>query len=142
MHGPGEELSKISNVLIVEDEILVALDIEEILSRAGFRVIGIAPDSLSLPAGGDDPDAVPHLAFVDLNLRDGMTGPQIACRLAELHNTQIVYVTANPSQISPRAGTAIGYIRKPYTDEAILAAALTAAGQSDRTMPTGEFVRF
>lgn len=108
-----------STILIVEDEILVALDIERILSDAGYHVAAIAADrdeALSLPTA-------PALAFVDVNLRDGKTGPRIACDLAAAYGTKVVYVTANPAQIEPRAETAIGYIRKPFSDAAILAAA-------------------
>lgn len=110
-------------ILIVEDEIFVAMDIERILEDAGFRVAAIAPDrETALSAGAAD------IAFVDVNLRDGKTGPAIAVDLA-LHGTKVFYVTANPAQIDPVASSAIGYIRKPFTESAIRAAALLAADQ-------------
>ena len=41
---------------------------------------------------------------------------------------KVVFVTANPSQIG--AGVdALGYIRKPFSDKAILAAAALASGE-------------
>ena len=56
--------------LIVEDEIFVALDLERILTDAGYQVAAIAADSETALA------AAPgcSFAFVDVNLRDGMTG--------------------------------------------------------------------
>lgn len=105
-------------ILIVEDEIFVAMDIERILADAGYVVTAIAADRQSALEVPDRPD----LAFVDINLRDGQTGPSIACDLAE-RGTKVIYVTANPAQIDPVANTAIGYIRKPFSEGAIRAAA-------------------
>ena len=39
---------------------------------------------------------------------------------------KVVFVTANPTQIGHAPGT-LGYIRKPFSDAAILAAAAMAA---------------
>ena len=106
------------SILIVEDEILVAMDIERILVDAGFEVTAIAADRETALRYGHSVD----IAFVDINLRDGRTGPAIACDLAK-RGTKVFYVTANPAQIDPVAGTAIGYIRKPFSEKAIIAAA-------------------
>jgi len=123
MSGP-----RLPTILIVEDEFLVAMDIERILLDAGYHVVAIATDSEE--ALGSAPKA--DIAFVDLNLRDGPTGPVIARDLARSYGTKVIYVTANPAQIEPRAETAIGFLRKPFTDVAILAAAAIAA---DRPIP-------
>lgn len=111
-----------ATVLIIEDEIMVALDIERVLSDAGYKVVAIAADRDEALKAADKAD----LAFVDLNLRDGPTGPHIARDLADNYGTRVVYVTANPAQIEPRAKTAIGFVRKPFSDAAILAAAALA----------------
>jgi AmiR/NasT family two-component response regulator len=59
-------------IVIVEDEILLALDLESHLTALGHEVIGIASDSeqsFPLPAA-----TAPNLVLVDLDLRDGLTG--------------------------------------------------------------------
>lgn len=112
--------------LIVEDEIFVALDLERILEDAGYRVAAIAADSSSALAAA--PDCA--FAFVDVNLRDGPTGPEIARRIAAEHGIKVVFVTANPSQIGAGEG-AVGYVRKPFSEAAILAAAELASGSGD-----------
>jgi CheY-like chemotaxis protein len=110
--------------LIVEDEIFVALDLERILTDAGYQVTAIAADrQTALDAG-----AKAEFAFVDINLRDGPTGPDIAATLAREHGVKVVFVTANPAQIDLPCD-ALGYIRKPFSERAILAAAAVAAGQ-------------
>jgi CheY-like chemotaxis protein len=98
-------------VLIVEDEFLVALQLEDILSDAGYMVVGIVPDQASRHAVGERPE----VAFVDLNLRDGPSGQRIARQLAERFGTAIVYVTANPAQIGQPVSTAIGVVEKPFS---------------------------
>jgi len=107
-----------ANVLIVEDEFLVALQLEDILTDAGHKVIGIVSDLASMHAVGEPPE----VALVDLNLRDGPSGPTIARQLAERFGTAIVYVTANPAQIGRPAPTAVGVVHKPFSQNAILAA--------------------
>ncbi|MCU6454627.1 response regulator [Sphingomonas sp. A2-49] len=108
--------------LIVEDEIFVALDLERILIDAGYEVAAIAADSASAI------EAAPGcgFAFVDVNLRDGATGPSIAQRMAQDYGIKVVFVTANPSQIDCESDCALGYIRKPFSEAAILAAAAMA----------------
>lgn len=116
--------------LIVEDEIFVALDLERILTQAGYRVAGIAADSRTAIEIGRQCE----IAFVDVNLRDGATGPQIAAHLAREYGVTVVFVTANPAQIDT-PDVALGYVRKPFSEAAIMAAARLAAGQEDESHP-------
>lgn len=117
--------------LIVEDEIFVALDLERILTDAGYDVVAIAADrEEALDAAGQA-----QFAFVDINLRDGCTGPAIARRIARDHGVRVVFVTANPSQIE-RGGPALGYVRKPFSEASILAAAKLASND-DAILPLG-----
>ena len=112
-----------NTALIVEDEIFVALDLERILVDGGYQVAGIAADAESAlqaaPGCG--------FAFVDVNLRDGPTGPRIAEQIARDYGVKVVFVTANPAQIDCGRDCALGYIRKPFSESAILAAAALAA---------------
>jgi two-component SAPR family response regulator len=112
-------------VIIVEDEIFVALDLERILTDAGYDVVGIAADRSSAFEIGRACD----FAFIDVNLRDGPTGPDIAATLAGEHNVKVVFVTANPAQIADDR-QALGYVRKPFSEAAITAAAAIACGRT------------
>ena len=112
--------------LIVEDEIFVALDLERILTDAGYTVIAIAADSKeALEAAGQA-----SFAFVDVNLRDGPSGPAIARAIARDHGVRVVFVTANPAQIGePTPG--LGFIRKPFSEAQVLAAAALASNDDE-----------
>lgn len=126
------QTSGTGKVLIVEDEFLVALQLEDILADGGHAVVGTVPDKASLSMLGDAPD----VALVDLNLRDGLTGPLIAQELATRFGARVIYVTANPGQIDAPAPTAVGIVQKPFTRQAILGAiAYVLAGCPDAARP-------
>ena len=59
-------------ILIVEDEILVAMALKSILLDSGCEAVGIASDLTTVEEYLSEPI---DLALVDLNLRDGPTGP-------------------------------------------------------------------
>ena len=134
--GPERDMMTAKSILIVEDEIFVAMDIERILVDAGFQVIAIAADSDEAIAAAEAAD----IAFVDLNLRDGPIGPALARALGERYGVRVVYVTANPAQIDVPAENAIACIRKPFDDAAILAAATLASGQDVDVTPYREMM--
>jgi CheY-like chemotaxis protein len=112
--------------LIVEDEIFVALDLERILEDAGYKVVAIAADRHEAMEAADQC----QFAFVDVNLRDGCTGPSIALRMARDHGVRVVFVTANPSQIE-QPSPALGFVRKPFSEASILAAAKLATSSAE-----------
>lgn len=105
-------------ILIVEDEIFVALDIEEAVDAAGHAVGGIAADRAEALAAAPRCD----FALIDINLRDGRTGPAIAADLFDRFGIRSVFVTANPLQIGSPPNGALGYIRKPFNSKMLAAA--------------------
>ena len=127
----------VPTALIVEDEIFVALDLERILTDAGYAVKAIAADKLTALDAAEDCS----FALVDINLRDGATGPELARLLSEQFGLKVVFVTANPSQIAQPSG-AVGYVRKPFSEAAILTAAAvaTAEGGIEANAVNSDFV--
>lgn len=113
-----------ARILIVEDEILVALELENILADLGHEPVGIVPD---LAAAELYFDEAVDLALVDLNLRDGLTGPQIGERLGEKGVT-VVFITANPSLLGRGIAGAVGVITKPTDEDTVKASVDYALG--------------
>jgi DNA-binding response OmpR family regulator len=109
----------LASILIVEDEFLVALEMQSILEEEGYHVLGIAADLESALAYADQSI---DLALVDLNLRDGLTGPQIGERLANEYNAAVLFVTANPRLLGNGISGTIGVLTKPTDEETLLAA--------------------
>ncbi len=116
-----------AHILIVEDEILVACEMEAILEDNDCRCVGIAPD---LSSASRYFTAPLDLALVDLNLRDGLTGPEIGERLSRA-GVPVIFITANPAQLGAGVAGTIGVLTKP-TDEPTLMAAI-AFGLARRT---------
>lgn len=105
-----------TKVLIVEDEFLIALEMEETLRDLGFEPSGIADDMTSaLEKSSRDID----VALVDVNLADGATGPLIGERLANDYGIMVIFVTANPAQLGEGIDGTLGALEKPV-DVAIL----------------------
>jgi len=122
-----------TTALIVEDEIFVALDLERILTDAGYHVKAIAADRVGAIEAASDC----HFALVDVNLRDGPTGPALAATLARDYGLKVIFVTANPAQIGDANG-ALGYIRKPFSEAAILAGAAMASESTLHGAPAND----
>lgn len=101
-------------ILIVEDEVFVAMHLEEALQDLGCRVIGIAPDTETALALGLQE---PLVAVVDLNLRDGFTGPQIARELASRYGTKVYFLTGNPRDTGEPFDGLLGVKCKPWAEQ-------------------------
>ena len=69
-----------AKILIVEDEMLVAMELSRSLPTAGSTRSALLPTSAP-PRGFVDQSI--DLALVDLNLRDGLTGPEIGRMLGD-----------------------------------------------------------
>lgn len=101
-------------ILIVEDEFLIASEIELVISDMGHEPVGIAPDQRSALAMTT---AAPvDIALVDLNLRDGPTGKTIGRILAQTHGVTVVFMTANPAQLGGGVPGTIGVLPKPASE--------------------------
>lgn len=99
-----------STILIIEDEIFIAADMEDVILELGHKSAGIADDMESAMAKASKSV---DIALVDVNLSDGATGPVIAKKLASEFDIEIVFVTANPNQIGAVGREAVGALEKP-----------------------------
>jgi DNA-binding NtrC family response regulator len=107
-----------ARVLIIEDEMLVAMSIEDALSDAGFSVAGImarVSDALALLERDNGIDA----AVMDLNLAGEPSGP-VADRLKEL-GIPFLVVTGYGSAGLPPHHKKAPVLAKPFQPERIVA---------------------
>ncbi|MET0482173.1 MAG: response regulator [Aestuariivirgaceae bacterium] len=111
-------LGSVFRVLIVEDEILLAMELQEIIEEAGHQVVGHALDSRAACRMVEE--LRPDVVLLDVNLRDGPTGTEVARRIKERSNVAIVFVTANAGRLAPTYHGAIGAVDKPFTQATIL----------------------
>jgi two-component system, response regulator PdtaR len=116
-------------ILIVEDEILIALELESLLQDLGHDVVGMAASSRDALSLGQE--LKPDLAFVDIHLADGPTGVDVARHLAARHQVTVLFMTANTKRIPEDFAGAWGVIAKPYTERGVREAlGYVMAGQS------------
>jgi DNA-binding response OmpR family regulator len=108
-------------VLIAEDELLIADQIEETLVANGYEVCGIARTADEGIALGELHK--PDLALLDLRLAKGSLGTDIARRLNSAANLGVLYATGNNPKSNPLTitdGDAV--IAKPFRAEDLLRA--------------------
>jgi CheY-like chemotaxis protein len=104
-------------LLLVEDEALIALDLEELVASLGHEVVGVADTLQSAidTAAAHAPDA----ALVDLNLRDGMTGKAVARALCASFHIRVGFITGNTDQLAGDFAGAEAVVEKPFTDSGV-----------------------
>ena len=86
-----------TDVLIIEDEPIIAMDIEELVLGCGHRVVGVA---------STEADAVeiarlhrPGLILADINLGVGGDGSSAVARIMRSHYAPVIFVTAYPERL-------------------------------------------
>jgi DNA-binding response OmpR family regulator len=118
-HGGGP-----LRILVVEDEALVALEIESIITTAGHVVVGVAEDRVSAAELARRTDPRPNLALVDMRLANGASGLEVAADLIAL-GIAVLFVTGNcPAERGQ--GLAVGCLHKPFTEGELLASVAAA----------------
>lgn len=99
-------------VMIVEDEMLLAMELESEVEMAGHQVTGLAMSSVQ--ARKEMETTRPDFAFVDIHLQDGPTGIDVGRELAKM-GVPYVFVSGNIKKIPDDFAGALGAIEKPYS---------------------------
>ena len=84
-------------ILVVEDELIVARDLQNLLQRLGHRTVGQAAnglDAIRMAA-----ETRPDLVLMDLVLDGRMDGLDTALEIARHRRVPIIYITANSNTI-------------------------------------------
>ncbi|MFA6112068.1 MAG: response regulator [Candidatus Latescibacterota bacterium] len=119
-------------ILIVEDEMIVARDLQLALVRMGYSTPAIAiSGKLALKSVAK---VRPDLVLMDIVLKGGMDGIETAQQLTAEFDVPIVYVTAHSDRgtfARARLTRPCGYILKPF-DEKRLAETVEAALAHER----------
>jgi CheY-like chemotaxis protein len=86
-----------ADVLIIEDEPIIAMDIEELVEGCGHRVVGVAAtESEAVEIAARTP---PGLILADINLGLGGDGTQAVARIMRRHAAPVIFVTAYPERL-------------------------------------------
>jgi DNA-binding response OmpR family regulator len=112
------------NVLLVEDQALLALMVEEVLAEGGY-LAAWSPDGRSGPAAPERAAADVSAAVVDLRLADGSDGRQVVRELRERRPALPVVVLTGFHPEAPQAdlrglGGPTLRMPKPFDPDAFL----------------------
>ncbi len=132
-HGSHESLGsdRPLRVLIVEDEVILAMELEGMLLGLGYDVVGVAasgPEAVSTAA-----EQHPDVVLMDIRLAGGTDGVEAAIKIRERWDIPSIFTTAyTDSGTQERAASArpVGWVKKPYSSARIVAALKSAAGQA------------
>jgi CheY-like chemotaxis protein len=109
------------NILIIEDEAILVMDMEAVVSDSGHRVLADVASVDELRAL--NPPRAPDLAFVDINLARGSSGLEASALVrSRWSDAFIVFVTANPGKVPEGHAGSHGIIAKPFTQRGLTAA--------------------
>ena len=108
-------------VLVVEDEALIAEEIQDRLTRSGFRVMGVCDTAEQAIKAADEfnPDLVP----MDIRLKGKMDGIDAASRIYQRLQIPVIYLTAHSDQATlqrAKATVPFGYLLKPFQERDLL----------------------
>ncbi|MEI9938698.1 MAG: response regulator [Pseudomonadota bacterium] len=125
-------------ILVVEDEAIIARDIQSTLLRLGYRV----PPSVASCAEALHAVIVhrPDLVLMDIRIQGEVDGIETAARIRDAHGTPVVYLTSYSDATtiaSARASGASGYLTKPFRDHDLRTAIELALQKRARTAPNG-----
>ncbi len=123
VQSAGQEIAEqvATDVLIIEDEPIIALDIETMVEELGHRVTGVARthrEAIMLAA-----KKRPGLVLADIQLADGSSGLEAVNEILSAIEVPVIFITAYPERLltGDRPEPAF-LITKPFQPEAVKAA--------------------
>ncbi|WP_299629235.1 response regulator [uncultured Tateyamaria sp.] len=110
------------NVMIIEDEAIIAVDLENIAAEMGHRITGVARTEAAAVSlfGQQRPD----LILSDIQLADGSSGIDAVNKItAEAGDIPVIFITAYPERLLTGEGPEPAFlISKPYTEDQVRSA--------------------
>ncbi|WP_026368077.1 response regulator [Aminiphilus circumscriptus] len=108
-------------VLVVEDEVLTALDLQACLERAGYRVVDIV-------FSGEDAvrrakELQPDLVLMDISLKGDLGGIEAARLMQGNGEVSVIFLTAHTDQETLARAKALaprGFLTKPFMERDLL----------------------
>ena len=109
---------KEKNILIVEDEMIVAMMIKLKLLEMGYKIAGHAVSGEQALIMMNE--KAPDLIIMDIFLKGKLDGIETALEIENRYSVPIIFLTGDSSnETTTRASFAnpVGYLQKPFMDE-------------------------
>jgi DNA-directed RNA polymerase specialized sigma24 family protein len=118
----GRELAAqiATDILIIEDEMVIALDLEQLVESLGHRTIGIArtrAEAIALSGARR-----PGLILADIQLADGSSGLETVNDLLNSFEVPVIFITAHPERfLTGERPEPAFLLQKPYQQSTVSA---------------------
>jgi DNA-directed RNA polymerase specialized sigma24 family protein len=122
MERAGREIAAqlSTDVLIIEDEPIIAMDLEALVNDLGHRVIRIARTRTEAVAAIKD--HAPGLVLADIQLADGSSGLDAVNEILAGSPVPVVFITAHPERLlTGERPEPTFLITKPFRTETVMA---------------------
>jgi two-component system, response regulator PdtaR len=106
-------------VFIVEDEVIISIFIKKFIEKRGFDVVGTSTNgaqALKLIA-----EKRPDTVLIDVTLKGGINGIQVAEKINEIYHPKIVFITGHDEQSVDSVKGEYSFLRKPFDNKQLLA---------------------
>ena len=109
-----------TDVVIIEDEPLIAMDLQVLVQRLGHRVVRVArTEQQAIEAVKQ---TRPGLVLADIQLADGSSGLDAVNEILPHHSVPVIFITAYPERLLTGTKPEPTFlVRKPYAPEAVRA---------------------
>ncbi|WP_237217150.1 PhyR family response regulator anti-anti-sigma factor [Falsiroseomonas oryziterrae] len=122
-----------ARVLIIEDEPIIAMDLQQLVESAGHEVVGLAASEAEAVALADR--TRPTLVLADVNLGHGGDGATAVERILSRHAMPVIFVTAYPERLLTGSRVEPAFvITKPFEPTTLAVATFQAV---TRGVPIG-----
>jgi DNA-directed RNA polymerase specialized sigma24 family protein len=109
-----------TDVLVIEDEPMIAMDLESIVEGLGHRVLGVARTRTEALAAIEK--SMPGLVLADIQLADGSSGLDAVNEMLASFEVPVIFITAYPDRLLTGERPEPAFlITKPYQPDTVKA---------------------
>lgn len=125
------------NILILEDEPIIAQDLHSLLESTDFKIAGMChrgEEALDMLNSRN-----PNFAILDINLGGGMTGLDVAEIIHDKYHIPYIFLTSFDDELTLEEAqkyAPYGYLVKPFQDRTLIATIKTALSNFERINET------
>ena len=115
-HDRNVDLRSASSVLVVEDEALIALDLQNTLRDLGYRDVYRCADGTTAESLAEE--HLPDVALMDIKIDGSQDGVETAEHICSNQGIPVVFLTAHTDRTTIRRALSIspyGYLVKPWS---------------------------
>lgn len=110
----------VTRIMIVDDDVVLAVNLEELLNSRGYEVVGVLESGVEAINGVED--LRPDLILMDIKMPGKLDGIDAAERIMRDYDIPVIFVTGYSDEaLVSRAKrlNPLGYITKPFNEEQI-----------------------